>query len=528
MAKSGKTGTPKKSAAKRGNAPAAGKAPAPKSRHAHAVDPQAAALAEDFLHNRKFALAKDEYSATNRDNLNSIALAVRDRLMDGWMQTQQSYYKHDSKRVYYLSLEFLMGRTLGNALLNLGLTGSAETALRKLGCSLEDLEELEHDAGLGNGGLGRLAACLMDSMATLGLPAYGYGIRYDYGIFFQRIRDGRQEETPDNWLRHRNPWEIERPEHLYPVHFYGHVDQTTDEKGQPVFRWVNAETVMAMAYDTPIPGYGNGIVNNLRLWSAKSTREFNLDYFNHGDYERAVADKDRSEAITKVLYPNDNVFEGRELRLKQEYFLVSATLQDIMRRYRKGDRQGFADFPSRVAIQLNDTHPSVAILELMRTLVDIEGVGWDEAWEITQKTIGYTNHTVLPEALEKWPLDLFARVLPRHAQVLIEINRRFLEGVSTRWPGDPRAAAARITHRRRKREESPHVAPVHCRQPFGERGFRASHGDPEKTALSGFLRAVAGTLQQQDQRDQPEAMVEAVQPRPCGASQPLDRPRVGH
>jgi glycogen phosphorylase len=453
MAKSGKADAPKKATAKDGKAPGP-KAPAPGSKasapgpkasapgpkakrpHTHAADPHAGALAEAFLHNRKFALAKDEYSATARDNFNSLALAVRDRLVERWLQTQQSYYQHDSKRVYYLSLEFLMGRTLGNALLNLGLTGSAETALRKLGCRLEDLEDLEHDAGLGNGGLGRLAACLMDSMATLGLPAYGYGIRYDYGIFFQRIRHGRQEETPDNWLRHRNPWEIERPEHLYPVHFYGRVNQRTDEKGQPAFDWVEAETVMAMAYDTPIPGYRNGTVNNLRLWSAKSTREFDLDYFNHGDYEKAVADKDRSETITKVLYPNDNVFEGRELRLKQEYFLVSATLQDIMRRYRKAGRQGFTDFPSRVAIQMNDTHPSVAILELMRMLMDLEGVGWEEAWEITVKTIGFTNHTVLPEALEKWPLDLFSRVLPRHAQIFMEINRRLLEGVSARWPGD--------------------------------------------------------------------------------------------
>ncbi|MGO9411050.1 MAG: glycogen/starch/alpha-glucan phosphorylase [Spirochaetia bacterium] len=406
------------------------------ARQPRAEDPQAAALAEAYLHNRKYALAKDEYSATARDNFNSLALAVRDRLIERWMTTQQSYYQNDSKRVYYLSLEFLMGRTLGNALLNLGLTASAHTALHKLGCRLEDLEGLEHDAGLGNGGLGRLAACLMDSMATLGVPAYGYGLRYEYGIFFQRLRGGRQEETPDNWLRHGNPWEIERPEHLYPVHFYGRVDQKTNEKGQPEFDWVNTETVMAMAYDTPIPGYRNNTVNNLRLWSAKSTREFDLDYFNHGDYERAVADKDKSETITKVLYPNDNVFEGRELRLKQEYFLVSATLQDIVRRYQKGGRHGFAELPTRVAIQLNDTHPSVAILELMRILMDHGGLGWDEAWDITVKTVGYTNHTVLPEALEKWPLDLFSRVLPRHAQILLEVNRRLLEKVSTRWPGD--------------------------------------------------------------------------------------------
>jgi starch phosphorylase len=251
MAKTGKTGSKKGQTPSKELRPTKAsrspKAPSPAKPHsARAEDPQAASLAEAFLHNRKFALAKDEYSATARDNFNSIALAVRDRLIERWIATQQSYYQHDSKRVYYLSLEFLIGRTLGNALLNLGLTGSAEAALHKLGCSLEELEELEHDAGLGNGGLGRLAACLMDSMATLGLPAYGYGIRYEYGIFFQRIRDGRQEETPDNWLRHGNPWEIERPEHLYPVHFFGRVDQKTGENGRPVFDWVNTETVMAM------------------------------------------------------------------------------------------------------------------------------------------------------------------------------------------------------------------------------------------------------------------------------------------
>jgi starch phosphorylase len=432
MAKTRKADAPKPGGAPKPDL--SSKARAPKGQRAH--DPHAAELAEAFLRNRKFALAKDEYSATARDNFNSLALAVRDKLIDRWMKTQQCYYQNDSKRVYYLSLEFLMGRTLGNALLNLGLTESARAAMRRFGCTLEGLENLEEDAGLGNGGLGRLAACFMDSMATLGLPAYGYGIRYDYGIFYQRIRNGRQVETPDNWLRNGNPWEIARPEHLYPVHFYGRVDQKTNEKGQPVFAWVNVETVMAMAYDTPIPGYRNNTVNNLRLWSAKSTREFDLGYFNHGDYERAVADKDRSEAITKVLYPNDNVFEGRELRLKQEYFLVSATLQDIIRRYRKGERRGFADFPSRVAIQMNDTHPSVAVLELMRILVDQEGLGWEEAWQITVQTICYTNHTVLPEALEKWPLDLFARVLPRHAQILMEVNRRFLEQASARWAGD--------------------------------------------------------------------------------------------
>jgi starch phosphorylase len=399
-------------------------------------------LKESFVHNLEFALAKDEYSATARDLFNSLALTVRDRLIERWIETQQSYYKRKSKRVYYLSLEFLIGRTLGNAVINLGLEQNVERAMKELGYQLEDLEQHEHDAGLGNGGLGRLAACFLDSMATLALPAYGYGIRYEYGIFFQRIREGAQVETPDNWLRHGNPWEVERPEHLYPVHFYGRVVRTEDANGRLVFDWTDTQTVMAMAYDTPVPGYRNNTVNNMRLWAAKSSREFDLDYFNHGDYERAVSDKDRSETISKVLYPNDNVFEGRELRLKQEYFFVAATLHDIMRRYKKGGSRnkggspGFADFHDQVAVQLNDTHPAVAILELMRLLVDKEGLEWDAAWETTVKTFGYTNHTILPEALEHWPVSLFGRVLPRHLQIAYEINRRFLALISQRWPGD--------------------------------------------------------------------------------------------
>jgi starch phosphorylase len=393
-------------------------------------------LKESMVHNLEFALAKDEYSATARDLFNSLALTVRDRLIERWIETQQSYYKRKSKRVYYLSLEFLIGRTLGNAVINLGLEQNVERAMKELGYELEDLEQREHDAGLGNGGLGRLAACFLDSMATLALPAYGYGIRYEYGIFFQRIREGAQVETPDNWLRHGNPWEVERPEHLYPVHFYGRVVQIEDANGRLAFDWTDTQTVMAMAYDTPVPGYRNNTVNNMRLWAAKSSREFDLDYFNHGDYERAVSDKDRSETISKVLYPNDNVFEGRELRLKQEYFFVAATLHDIMRRYKKGGSPGFADFHDQVAVQLNDTHPAVAILELMRLLVDKEGMDWDAAWETTVKTFGYTNHTILPEALEQWPVSLFGRVLPRHLQIAFEINGRFLARVSRRWPGD--------------------------------------------------------------------------------------------
>ena len=381
------------------------------------------------------SLAKDTYSATKLDIYKSLVYTVRDRMVERWIATQQTYYDKDVKRVYYLSLEFLIGRTLGNSLINLDLLDHVSQACHELGYELEELREIEWDAGLGNGGLGRLAACFLDSMATLELPAYGYGIRYEYGIFSQKMNDGYQVETSDNWLRYENPWEIARPEHLYKVKLYGRVHQFTDAQGRLCHEWVETHDVMAMAYDTPIPGYRNSTVNNLRLWAAKSTREFDLNYFNEGDYIKAVENKQRSEIISQVLYPNDNMFEGRELRLKQEYFFVSATLQDVIRRYKKTQRN-FDKFTDKVTMQLNDTHPAIAIPELMRLLVDQEGLGWDESWEITVKTFGYTNHTILPEALEKWPVSLMEHVLPRHLQIIYEINRRFLDEVSRRYPND--------------------------------------------------------------------------------------------
>ena len=392
-------------------------------------------LHRSFAQHLECSLAKDTYSATMLDIYKSLAYTVRDRMVERWIATQQTYYDKDVKRVYYLSLEFLMGRTLGNSLINLDLLDRVEQASRELGYELEELREVEWDAGLGNGGLGRLAACFLDSMATLELPAYGYGIRYEYGIFSQKIKDGYQVEVPDNWLRYENPWEIARPEYLYPVKFYGRVHQFTDAQGRLCHEWVDTHDVMAMAYDTPIPGYRNNTVNNLRLWAAKSTREFDLNYFNEGDYIKAVENKQQGEIISKVLYPNDNRFEGRELRLKQEYFFVSATLQDVIRRYKKTHRT-FGKFTDKVAIQLNDTHPAIAIPELMRLLVDHERLGWDKSWEITVKTFGYTNHTILPEALEKWPVGLMECVLPRHLQIIYEINRRFLEEVARCYPSD--------------------------------------------------------------------------------------------
>ena len=392
-------------------------------------------LKKSFLHHMEYSLGKDKYSATPQDSYSSIALSTRDRLIERWITTQQTYHKKHAKRIYYLSLEFLIGRTLGNSLVNLGLYGEADKAMRELGLSLEELREKEWDAGLGNGGLGRLAACFMDSLATLEIPAVGYGIRYDYGIFFQSIRDGYQVETPDNWLRHGNIWEFPRPEFSYFVNFYGRVETYFDDKGHSHRRWVDTQDIIAMAYDTPVPGYNNNTVNNLRLWSAKSTREFDLNYFNDGDYIKAVAEKSVSENITKVLYPNDNLFEGKELRLRQEYFFVSATIQDIIRRF-KNEHADFTEFSGQVAIQLNDTHPAISIAELMRTLVDLENLDWDEAWAITRNTFGYTNHTVLPEALERWTVDLVGKVLPRHLEIIFEINRRFLAELDVLFPAD--------------------------------------------------------------------------------------------
>jgi starch phosphorylase len=376
----------------------------------------------------------------------SLALAVRDRMMERWIRTQDAYYEHDAKRVYYMSLEFLMGRTLGNSIVNLGLVDECEKAASELGYDLETLREAEWDAGLGNGGLGRLAACFLDSLATLELPSYGYGLRYDYGIFHQRIVDGAQVETPDGWLRYGNPWEIARPGDHFRVKFHGHVHQYLNDAGRLTHDWIGTQDVLAVPYDTPVPGYRNETVNTLRPWSAKATEEFDLRYFNEGDYQRAVEEKDESENITKVLYPNDNVFLGQELRLKQEYFFVSATLQDVIRRYKKQHRMHdhakglstFDRFAERTAIQLNDTHPALAIPELMRILVDVEGLGWDEAWGITTRTFGYTNHTVMPEALERWSVELVGRLLPRHLEIVYEINQRFLDWARGQGADDER------------------------------------------------------------------------------------------
>jgi glycogen phosphorylase len=382
-----------------------------------------------FCNHLEYSLSKDHYTAAPRHLYTSLALAARDRLIERWINTQQMYYNHDVKRVYYLSAEYLMGRLLVNNLINLGMYDETVKAMEELNLDLEEMLEQETDMGLGNGGLGRLAACFLDSMATLEIPAYGYGIRYEFGIFDQEIRGLGQVELPEIWLKYGNPWEIARPEYTLTVKFYGHIKQIILPDGTLKTEWVDTQDVIGIAYDTPIGGYGNNTVNTLRLWSARASKDFDLKYFQDGDYLKAVEQKNLSENISKVLYPNDQIFEGKELRLKQQYFFVSCSLQDIVRRYLV-KHTSFDEFPDKVAIQMNDTHPSLAVAELMRLLLDMHGLSWETAWDITVRSCAYTNHTLLSEALEKWPVPLLEKLLPRHLAIIYEINRRFLRDVA--------------------------------------------------------------------------------------------------
>ena len=393
-------------------------------------------LANEIRRHISFTLGNDPDNPNRFISYMGLACSVRDRLIERWIKTQRALQDTLAKRVYFLSLEFLPGRFLKNYLISLQMEDEARRTLADMGFDLDELEEEEWDAGLGNGGLGRLASCYMDSMACRNLPGYGYGIRYDYGIFHQVLDNGYQREQSDNWRRRGNPWEIQRRGSLVPVRFGGRSESYRDDKGRHCRRWVDGEVVMAMACDILIPGYGDDYVTNMRLWAAKSSREFNLDEFNQGDYIGAVEAKVLSENISKVLYPSDEAMAGKELRLKQQYFFVAATLNDIFRRFARLNRS-FAELPNFVAIQLNDTHPAIAVPELMRLLLDEHRVGWDEAWTICQNTFAYTNHTVLPEALEVWPVDLIGRLLPRHLEIIYEINYRFLEALRRRFPEKP-------------------------------------------------------------------------------------------
>jgi starch phosphorylase len=399
----------------------------------HRVKNTVQGLKEDYAWHLRYTLAKYAGAATPRDRYTSFAYAVRDRIVERWMETQERYHKQNERRVYYLSLEFLIGRLLGNNVINLQLDRECSEALKEYGIDWNTLRDFETDAGLGNGGLGRLAACFLDSMSTLELAGMGYGLRYDFGIFRQRIVDGQQVEEPDNWLKDGYPWEFERPEYSQFVRFGGHV-VCNEERGVSKWSWTGGEVVEGVPYDLPVVGYKN-VVNTLRLWSAKAPDEFSLSEFNKGSYVEAVGRKVLAENITKVLYPNDNTPAGKELRLRQQYFFVCCSVADILRRFREGN-DDWRTLPDKAFIHLNETHPALVVPELMRVLMDDEGLDWDLAWDITRRTTGYTNHTILPEALEKWPVSMMERLLPRHLQIIYEINSRFLRQISGLYPGD--------------------------------------------------------------------------------------------
>jgi len=388
-----------------------------------------------FYRHLEYSLVKDTTNVQPWDLYYALGLSLRDKLIERWLRTQYEYRRRDVKKVFYLSMEFLIGRLLGNTLVNLDEYDNAYDLMKEVGHSLEDIIEQEPDMGLGNGGLGRLAACFMDSLATQSYPAYGYGIRYEFGIFKQNIVQGYQVEEPDHWLKKGCPWEIKRPEITYRVRFGGSVITQTEADGRVNHRWVDTDDVMALAWDIPIPGYKVHNVNNLRLWQATASDEFDFEYFNSGDYVRAVEKKNISENISKVLYPNDNIHLGKVLRLEQEYFFIRATLQDIMRAWKK-DHDSFARLPEKIAIQLNDTHPALAIPEMLRILIDEENLDFEAAWDITRRCFSYTNHTILPEALEKWSIELFEELLPRHLMLIYQINDHVMREVERLYPSD--------------------------------------------------------------------------------------------
>ncbi len=395
----------------------------------------ACAIQRSIVNHARYSLGRDWRELTDRDMLMALSLTVHDRAMDRMIETERRFQEADVKRVYYLSAEFLIGRSLENNIRNLGLYEECAEAVADLGFDLKKIVNLERDAALGNGGLGRLAACFLDSLATLHMPGFGYGINYEYGLFKQDISNGYQKEMPDNWLAYGTPWEVAHPEEACLIPIYGRVEDTVDRWGAYNPMWLEWEMLVGLPYDMPIVGYSGQTVNYLRLYSARASHEFDMQIFNEGDYLDAVKHKIESETVSKVLYPSDETPPGRELRLVQEYFLVACAIRDITNRYRRG-HDSFESFPDKVAIQINDTHPALSVAELMRLLLDEEDFSWERAWEITEATLGYTNHTLMAEALEKWPVSLFERVLPRHLQIIYEINRRFLDRVRAVWPGD--------------------------------------------------------------------------------------------
>jgi glycogen phosphorylase len=446
----------------------------------------AEAITRAVLDNLRYVQGRLPEIATRHDWYRAFAFTVRDRLVDRWMDTIRTITEEKAKSVCYLSAEFLMGPHLGNGLLNLGMLEAAREAAAELGLELDRILEEEEEPGLGNGGLGRLAACFMDSLATLDVPAIGFGIRYEFGIFDQAIRDGAQVELTDKWLRRGNPWEIERPEICYDVKLGGRTEAFVDETGARRVRWIPERVVKGMAYDTPVPGYGARTVDLLRLWKAEATESFDFAAFNTGDYLGAVQEKVASETISKVLYPNDEPAIGKKLRLAQQYFFVSCSLQDVVRVHVAMRGRSLDDLPDAWAVQLNDTHPAVAVAELMRLLVDEHLLDWDRAWDITRKTLAYTNHTLLPEALERWPVPLFGAELPRHLEIIYEINRRFLDDVRSRHPGDD-ARVARLSLIDEEGGKSVRMANLACVGSHAINGVAALHSELlKRTVLADF------------------------------------------
>ncbi|CAN5562305.1 glycogen/starch/alpha-glucan phosphorylase [soil metagenome] len=389
-----------------------------------------------LIHNSlKFSLARDAATATKRDWWLATSKAVQSVIVERMIATQAVHHNKNVRRVYYLSLEFLMGRLFSNSLYSAGVYSDMVHALEELGLDYEELRKEEYDMGLGNGGLGRLAACFLDSLATLDLPAIGYGIHYQYGLFKQEFRNGYQVEHPDAWMQYGTPWEIIRPEHTTEIQVYGHVENVFDDRGNYIPKWIGWKKILGIPYDIPVPGFGTNTVNFLRLWESRAPEDFDFDAFNRGGYDEAVKEKVHSETISKVLYPNDKTENGKELRLLQQYFFVACSLKDIIRRFRKTN-EDWNDFPEKVAVQLNDTHPAIAVVELQRLLHDVYGLTWEAAWGIVTRVFAYTNHTLLPEALEKWSVGLFQKVLPRHLQIIFEINKGLMDQVEAKWPGD--------------------------------------------------------------------------------------------
>ncbi len=496
------------------------------------VEPTRTGLAADALQravldNLVYTLARLPEIATPHDWYMALACSVRDRMLARWMSTVRTYAAREVKIVCYLSAEFLTGPQLGNNLVNLGIEAAARAAMRSLGQDLDALLALEEEPGLGNGGLGRLAACYMDSLATLQVPAIGFGIRYEFGIFDQEIRDGWQVEVTDKWLQKGNPWEIVPPETSFYVNFGGYTEPWTDSEGRYRVRWVPAGRVKGVPRDTPVLGYRVNTCNTLRLWKSEAVESFDLQDFNVGDYYGAVEQKTISETLSKVLYPNDEPEIGKRLRLAQQYFFVSCSLQNILRLLDMMDEPA-ARLPDLFAVQLNDTHPSIAVAELMRLLVDERHLPWDEAWDITRRTLAYTNHTLLPEALETWGLPLFQNLLPRPLEIIHEINRRFLDDVRSRYPGDDARVRAAVADRRGRRKARAHGEPGDGRQSRRQRRRCAALGAPQGDRAAGFRRAVAGALPQRHQRRHAAPLRRALQPGPRAAAG-RDRGRgLGH